>query len=69
MVRLAQVAGNDTDLCTSALSPTCLYQGDQIFLQAYAQTTNVTVNYNANGSYVSGRFVPNLTVQWIREGP
>lgn len=64
-----QTASEDTDICCSALAPTCLYQGDQIAIQAFAATTVTTINKNQNTNYLSGRFVPNLTCTWIRTGP
>jgi hypothetical protein len=62
------VSAQDTDYCISALAPTCLYVGDAVTVQAYS-TQATTINFNANTNYVSGRFVPNMTAIWIREGP
>lgn len=61
-------AGDDFTLNSSAIAPLCLYPGDGLYLQAYV-TGAVSTNVNNNSSYTAGRFVPNFTGTWIRQGP
>jgi hypothetical protein len=63
-----QSASQDTDICISDIVPACCYPGDTIEVEMY-YTSDVTVNYNQNTSYISGRFPFNFTGYLIRTGP
>lgn len=60
--------GNDTAQCTSDQCPLALYPGDSVALQVFVDTA-VSTNFNANASYISGRFVPMFTGYWLRSAP
>lgn len=61
-------ATTDTCQVISAMVPMGLYPGDKIAFQIWTDTA-ATVNNNVNANYVSGRFVPNFTMTWIRTAP
>jgi hypothetical protein len=63
-----QSSSQDTVFCLSDIVPVCCYPGDVIEVQLY-YTSDVTLNYNQNTNYVSGRFPFNFTGYWLREGP
>jgi hypothetical protein len=61
-------AANDTVQCTTAVSPMGLYVNDTVAMQVWTDVTTNILN-NSNVSYISGRFVLNLTAFWLRTAP
>jgi hypothetical protein len=61
-------ASVDNALCLADISPICLYAGDLVQVQVWP-AAGMTMDYNRNVSYEQGRWVPNFTGQWIRNGP
>jgi hypothetical protein len=57
--------GNDTSQCCSDQATIPLYPGDTVAFQVFTDTA-VSTNFNANASYISGRFVPYFTGFWLR---
>lgn len=60
-------ASTDTALCLADIVPIVCYPGDTIAVQILTDT-NVTLNINANASFISGRTVPDFTGYWISTG-
>jgi len=63
----SSVANEDFDIVARDICPNVLFPGDKIAVQAWTDAA-ATFLTNSNASYISGRFVPNFTGQWLANG-
>lgn len=62
------VASQDTAVTVADICPIVCYPQDTIQLNTWVQTGPQTLEFNNNGSYISGRFVANFTGYFVRTG-